>query len=419
MKALSLFSGIGGLDLAAEACGIETVAFCEIEEFPISILKKRWPDVPIYNDVRKIKGDEFIERLGTVDVVHGGFPCQDLSVAGKRAGLVCGGEYTRSGLWYEMLRIISECRPRYVVGENVRGAISLALDEVQRGLEAENYEVRTFLIPASAVGAPHQRERVFIIGVRRDIVDLEGQPRERSEANWLADACVTGLEGDKRGGVDFKKERPCVSGAVPECSDDERSGVWRTPDANMTRGAISEEKYIEREQRGMPNALNYQVAHEERRWSTPQACDGGQGAVIGKEDVFKRLPSGRLRKINKNGFDGSVGLAREVVLYNEPAARIVTADNAVKGQLNPAWVEQLMGYPDGWTDPDCDEPTPWMGWPARPGEPQYEYEHPRTVVGLPNRAKRLKALGNAVVPQQAEPIFRTIQFIDYMIREEV
>ena len=75
-----------------------------------------------------------------------------------------------------------------------------------------------------------------------------------------------------------------------------------------------------------------------------------------------------------------------------------------------------MGYPDGWTDPDCDEPTPWMGWPARPGEAQHEWEHPRTIVGLPHRAKRLKALGNSVVPQQALPIFQTVAFLDAMLR---
>lgn len=488
MRALSLFSGIGGLDLAAEACGIETTAFCEIEDFPVSILKKRWPDIPIYDDVRKIKGSEIIERLGTVDVVHGGFPCQDLSVAWKRAGLVCGGGYTRSGLWYEMLRIISELRPRFVVGENVRGAISLALDEVQRGLEEENYEVRTFLIPASSVGAPHQRERIFVLGIRKDVFDIEGEYRQRNVSMAISDQFMrceglpyTGKDGKSRQESDDGDVRHCGESCGTQisinplwptvCATEARqgyqnrnngkkgtqkslstvvieTGVWRTPDANMTRGAISEEKYVERVQRGMPNALNYQVAHEERKWitpcsrdwkgsvseskyqerlkkgngldhqiaheerkwSTPQACDGRQGAVIGKEDTFKRLPSGRLRKINKNGVDGSIGLAREVVLDIRQATQV----GAVKGQLNPQWVEQLMGYPDGWTDPDCDDPTPWMGWPARPGEPQYPYEHSRTVVGMKNRAKRLKALGNAVVPQQAEPIFRTIAFIDYM-----
>lgn len=444
MRALSLFSGIGGLDLAAEACGIETVAMCEIEEFPVSILKKRWSDVPIYDDVRKIKGSEIRGRLGAVDVVHGGFPCQDLSVAGKRAGLVCGGGYTRSGLWYEMLRIISELRPRFVVGENVRGAVSLALDEVQRGLEDEDYEVRTFLIPASSVGAPHQRERIFVLGIRKDVLGIEGEYRSRPSLEYANDVRL------QRRSVDGTNREAREVGAAHEAGESSAvtCWVWRTPDANMTRGAISEEKYVERVQRGMPNSLNYQVAHEERRWSTPQACDGGQGAVIGKEDVFKRLPDGRLRKINKNGVDGSIGLAREVVLENrnwptvcatetrqgyqnrnngkkgtQKSLSTVVIDSerdclveseSSRGQLNPQWVEQLMGYPDGWTDPDCDDPTPWMGWPARPGEPQYPYEHPRTVVGMKNRAKRLKALGNSVVPQQAEPIFRTIAFIDYM-----
>ena len=340
MKALSLFSGIGGLDLAAEACGIETVAMCEIEPFPVSILQKRWPGVPIYDDVRKIKGSEIIERLGAIDVVHGGFPCQDLSDAGRKAGLIDSeGNVTRSGLWFEMLRIISECRPRFIVAENVRGAIRLALDTVKNSLEREGYSVRAIVIPASAFGAPHQRERIFIVGVRRDV----------------ADACWTGLQGYEFGRGDSQKARRTIT----KCREDGRINFWRTPDANAQRGAMSESLFQRRVKTGKPININAQVAHEERQKS-----------------------------------------------------------DATGGQLNPAWVEQLMGYPDGWTDPDCDEPTPWLGWPARPGEPQYPYEHPRTVTGMKNKAKRLKALGNSVVPQQAEPIFRTIQFIDYMIGEE-
>ena len=92
LTALSLFTGIGGLDLAAEMAGIKTAAFCEIELFPVEVLKKRFPGVPVFDDVKKIRGDEF----GTVDVIHGGFPCQDLSQAGKQAGL----KGARSGLWF-------------------------------------------------------------------------------------------------------------------------------------------------------------------------------------------------------------------------------------------------------------------------------------------------------------------------------
>ena len=149
MRALSLFSGIAGIDLAAHAAGIETVAFCEIEPFACRILAKRFPGVPIINDVREVVADG---SLGTIDVVHGGFPCQDLSVAGKQRGL--SGE--RSGLWFEMLRVISELRPAYVLAENVRGACNLALPAVVSGLEGEGYEVRASVVPAAAFGAPHK-----------------------------------------------------------------------------------------------------------------------------------------------------------------------------------------------------------------------------------------------------------------------
>ncbi len=164
MNALSLFTGIGGLDLAAEMAGIKTAAFCEIESYPISILEKRYPGIPIYNDIRQLKGSDFNDRI---DVIHGGFPCQDLSIAGKQAGL----EGERSGLWFEMLRVISELRPRYVVAENVRGAVNLALDTVYSGLVGEGYKVYPYVIPASAVGAPHQRERLFVVGVREDVAN--------------------------------------------------------------------------------------------------------------------------------------------------------------------------------------------------------------------------------------------------------
>lgn len=385
MTGLSLFSGIGGMDLAAEACGIKTAAFCEIEEFPVQILKKRFPGVPVLPDVKKVNGHDY--RRGTVDIIFGGFPCQDLSVAGRRAGLLdADGNTTRSGLWFEMLRIISEARPRFVVGENVRGAVDAALDVVQGGLEGEGYEVRTILLPASAVGAPHQRERIFILGVRSDLLDLERSPAER-----LAEAFGERLQRSAFPLVSLLQGAQSYDQQPAGC---DRMRYWRTPDAHADRGAMSEELYQRRVKNGEPININAQVAHVahvERNWPT---------ATAGHDE----------RRGSTQYKPGS--------MHSANLGDIVTYVEARRGQLNPAWVEQLMGYPDGWTDPDCDEPMPWAGWPARPGEQQYPYEHPRTVVGMPNRAKRLKALGNSVVPQQAEPIFRTIQFIDYMIGEE-
>jgi len=127
MKALSLFSGIGGLDLAAEMAGIETAAFCEIEPFAVKVLERRWAGVPIFNDVRTLTARGLESKgLMPIDVVHGGFPCQDVSTSGKRTGFVnSDGQLTRSGLWGEMCRIVGEVKPRWVVAENVWGLLSI------------------------------------------------------------------------------------------------------------------------------------------------------------------------------------------------------------------------------------------------------------------------------------------------------
>ncbi len=160
MNVLSLFSGVGGLDLAAEHVGMKLVACCEIEPYPIEVLKLRFPGVKIYNDVRTLTAQRLRQdRIPEIDIIIGGFPCQDLSCAGKQAGL----EGERSGLWFEMLRLVREVRPGWVLAENVRNAVNLALDTCRLGLEAEGYEVRSFVLPASSIGAPHKRERLFIV----------------------------------------------------------------------------------------------------------------------------------------------------------------------------------------------------------------------------------------------------------------
>lgn len=157
---LSLFSGIGGLDLAAEWAGFQTVGQCEWADYPTNVLEKQWPLVPRWRDIRTLTGENFYERTGlrTVDIVSGGFPCQPFSKAGKLRG-----KQDDRYLWPEMLRVIKELHPTWVIGENVANLLNLALDDVLSDLEAADYETRAFMVPARGIGALHQRYRFAIL----------------------------------------------------------------------------------------------------------------------------------------------------------------------------------------------------------------------------------------------------------------
>lgn len=156
LKVLDLFSGIGGFSLGLEKTKrFETVAFCEIDKKCQLVLKKHWPAVPIFEDIKKLKAD----ILPGIDVICGGFPCQDLSTAGKGKGLA--GE--RSGLWYEFHRLIKEVKPKYAIIENVSVLRSRGLEEILGSLFEIGYSAQWHCISASSLGAPHQRDRVWII----------------------------------------------------------------------------------------------------------------------------------------------------------------------------------------------------------------------------------------------------------------
>lgn len=189
---LSLFSGIGGLDLAAEAAGFTTVAQCEWADYPTKVLEKHWPDVPRWRDIRTLTGESFYERTGlrTVDVVSGGFPCQPFSVAGKRRA-----KDDDHYLWPEMCRVIRELRPSWVIGENVPGIINLALDEVLSDLEAEGYEVQAFVVPACGVDAPHLRYRVAVVAHR----NTDNVCKEKDPVRTGREAVKHGVLGEVRG----------------------------------------------------------------------------------------------------------------------------------------------------------------------------------------------------------------------------
>ena len=160
MLVLDLFSGIGGFALGLERAGLQTAAFCEQSSFARAILRRHWPDIPCYDDVRTLSAARLrTDGVGPPDLICGGFPCQDISAAGSGAGL--DGE--RSRLWQDMLRLTIECRPSWVLVENVPALRVRGADRVIGGLEAAGYECWPLVVGAAHVGAPHRRQRVFIV----------------------------------------------------------------------------------------------------------------------------------------------------------------------------------------------------------------------------------------------------------------
>lgn len=162
MRHLQLFAGINGFGLAADWMGWEQVAHCEIDDFCQTVIKHYWPNSKAHYDIKKT---DFKKYRGTVELICGGFPCQPYSAAGKRKG-----KEDERHLWPEMLRAIKEVRPRWVVGENVRGLVNwsggLVFNEVHDELEAQGYKVWAVLVPAASVNAPHRRDRIWFIAYR-------------------------------------------------------------------------------------------------------------------------------------------------------------------------------------------------------------------------------------------------------------
>ena len=232
---LSLFSGIGGLDLAAEMAGFRTVGQCEWADYPTKVLEKHWPNAPRWRDIRTLTGESFYEKTGmrTVDVISGGFPCQPFSVAGKRRG-----KEDDRYLWPEMLRVISELRPAWVIGENVAGIVSMALDQVYADLENEGYSVQAFIIPACSVDAPHRRDRCAIVAYsdRRRYIYRENE--KHSAETWehaqrdsgrcsknVADAKSTECERERRKAWKWRAKPRCCGNDVSD-TDNRGWTLW-------------------------------------------------------------------------------------------------------------------------------------------------------------------------------------------------
>ena len=349
MKVLDLFSGIGGFSLGLEWAGMSTVAFCERDPYCTTILNKHWPDTPVHSDVRNLDGKDYAD---SIDLVAGGFPCQPFSVAGNRRG----SDDDRH-LWPEMLRIIQEAKPRWVIGENVFGLINMALDDVQADLEREHYEVRKFVLPAVAVDAHHRRDRVFIIAYRDPaLVNASSEHRR-------GDTPRRGGSGMEMGGdVLAQTRRHQVSDATDR------------PSAHVAHSD------------GEGQLQQEGVEREVGRWSSDSGEQGSHVADAHGEGLQRHGQEHQLRGF---GEEGQAGWSGDVAYANGTRGEV-----GVSGQ--ESWQEGYAGKSHHQGDQQLRR-SPRGEWPAEP-------RVGRVVDGIPNRVDRIKGLGNAVVPQLIQAI---------------
>ena len=268
MRHGSLFSGIGGFDLAAEWMGWENIFHCEINAFGQKILKHYWPEAISYEDITKT---DFTIHRGSIDIISGGFPCQPYSLAGKRKG-----KEDDRHLWPEMLRAIREVQPRWVVGENVLGLVNwnggLVFHEVQTDLETQGYEVQPYVLPAAAVNAPHRRDRVWFVAKNSNKDGWRSEQRKEESNKW-------------------QQRNTCSRDNEQLSSDD--AETWNATNSN-SNGQHQCDCYNEvNPSEGRINAqCNSQQSNGNAMLPTPAACDW-KGAyrpesMTNKEGTFKR-----------------------------------------------------------------------------------------------------------------------------------
>ncbi|WP_263708031.1 DNA cytosine methyltransferase [Shouchella tritolerans] len=257
MKSIELFAGIGGIALAAEWAGIETVAFCEREPFCQKILNKHWPDVPIFDDIKTLDKKALEERgidVGAIELITGGFPCQPFSSAGKRLGKADDRD-----LWPEMFRIIQEIRPNWVVGENVANFVNMELERTVFDLESEGYTVQSFLIPAVSVDAKHNRARCFVVAhTESKRCSKEREYKSSRTEKWpagsreiVADASIKRLQRGEKA-RNFSKEKQKAWKQFAGCGY-ERGAQWE-PEPDVGRVAHGVPDRVDRI-KGLGNAV--------------------------------------------------------------------------------------------------------------------------------------------------------------------
>ena len=308
LKVLDIFSGIGGFSLGLEKVGMETIAFCENNKFCQGVLKTHWHNIPVFSDVRDLSNKE-LSHLPKIDVIAGGFPCQDISIAGKQEGIQ--GE--RSGLWKEFKRLIKEVKPKYAIIENVANLRSRGLSRVLKDLWEIGYDAEWHLLPASAFGAPHRRDRIWIIAYPTCFSKSRLSVRKKKRQSAPRDDCKNAANAD------------CERCDCGECN---------------------------RQARHIQNNKKWEYQETQSKWNKrkPGTC---KICKVFPNANGKRLQGhGEHREVStictQKAFSASASQSRANNWRQEPVARLASTKNN-KVRLNPDWVEWLMGYPLGWT----------------------------------------------------------------------
>ena len=343
LKHLDLFSGIGGFSLGLESAGlVQTVAFCDFDKYCQQILKKNFPDVHIYGDVKELNYDKLkTDGIDTIDIITGGYPCQPFSVAGSKKG-----EQDPRHVWPEMFRLIKECRPTWVIGENVGGHIKLGLDTVLENLESEGYSARTFSISASSVGANHKRERVWVVANSRRSSGREQSP------------------GDKESFGLWSFETP----------------EWSTNTNQTTGSSERAETMANTESQGgrEPGHFNKEKRNKESSATQSQSSSSDVANTTGdrwNESQSNKISRSTVRESQEGGM-----------LQSERTSN-VSNSNSKRRRL---WETGIEDAEDVGQSSRGEETLGW--WDVEP-------DVGRVAHGVPKRVDRLKCLGNSVVPQ--------------------
>jgi site-specific DNA-cytosine methylase len=383
---ISLFAGVAMTDLAAEAFNFETVVTAEIDLWCRKVIKARYPDSWHFEDVKYVSGGErgLGRALPRPLLVSGGFPCQDVSSAGTGKGL----DGARSGLWREFARVIHEFRPDAVLIENSPMLRSRGLDRILADLHDLGYDAQWDCIPAAAVGAPHMRDRIFIVAVPtkgdrdyRTVPDYMGYvvtagcfdgASERIEKLPRSGRLVGGILAKTEPRATIKQAKQAILAHAVPCPATP-TGAWPTPAASNPQDGESAASWLARRETLKAKGIN------------------GNGAGMPLSVAVRLFPT-------PTRADGSGGPGTTPKRTGGPNLRTVVAAEDGNGRLNPEWVEWMMGLPLGWTDPERanDDLVPHPGWHAEPVA--------RTVPdrSVKDRSKRIRALGNGLVPQAAQ-----------------